>query len=454
VTEPVAPPPVVQPSFVQPSVPATAVVEPSAALTVAVGGRTRTVPVLAAAQVLGGVAVASGIAVNGLLAQDLSGSTALSGLAQTMGVLGAALLAVPLARLAGARGRRPALATGYAVGTVGAVLSLVAAQTRAFPLLLVGAALFGGGTASGLQARYAAIDGVGAAHRGRALSLVVWAATVGSVAGPNLSGPGGRLGAALGLPPLAGPYLFSVAAFALAAAVLWALLRPDPLAAALAAAPSGMPSGSETGTAEPPRRRSSRTWLALHAVRRSPGAALGLAAVGIAHAVMVAVMVMTPVHLHDAGATLEVVGVVISLHIAGMYALSPVMGLVADRFGRRAGIGLGVGVLASACLLAATSPAHAHARLAVALVLLGVGWSACVVAGSTLLSESVPADVRTSVQGLSDLVMGLVAASAGALAGPVVQGPGYGVLAVAALGLLLPLVALLLRSRSRPLLRA
>jgi MFS family permease len=176
---------------------------------------------------------------------------------------------------------------------------------------------------------------------------------------------------------------------------------------------------------------------------------LGLAALGIAHSVMVAVMVMTPLHLHDGGATLQVVGIVISVHIAGMYALSPVMGLVADRFGRRAGIWLGVAVLAVACLGAATSPPTAHARLGVALTLLGLGWSACVVAGSTLLSESVPPDVRTSVQGMSDLVMGIVAASAGVFAGPVLERFGFGALGLGAAGLLVPLVALLARPVGR-----
>ncbi|MFN0281635.1 MAG: MFS transporter [Kineosporiaceae bacterium] len=402
------------------------------------GRPARTVGVLAAAQVLGGVGVASGIAVNGLLAQEISGSTSRSGLAQTMGVLGAALLAVPLSRLAARRGRRPALATGYAVGAAGAVLSLAAARVGSFGLLLVGAALFGGGSAAGLQARYAAIDGVGEAHRARSLSLVVWAATVGSVVGPNLSGPGGRMGAALGVPDLAGPFLFSLAGYGLAALGLWAFLRPDPLPAAAVRA------GRADGTRGP-----SPTRTALRAVRSSPGAVLGLTALGIAHAVMVAVMVMTPLHLHDGGATLEVVGIVISVHIAGMYALSPVMGLVADRFGRRAGIGLGVVVLAVACLVAATSPPMAHTRLGVALTLLGLGWSACVVAGSTLLSESVPPDVRTSVQGLSDLVMGLVAASAGVFAGPVVERLGFGALGCVAAALLVPVVVLLTRPALR-----
>lgn len=410
-------------------------VPPGAVGQARVTARHRTVPVLAAAQVLGGVGVASGIAVNGLLAQDLSGSSSWAGLAQTMGVIGAAVMAVPLARLATARGRRPALAVGYALGVIGALLSIAAAKSDAFWLLLVGAALFGGGTASGLQARYAAIDGVPALRRGRSLSLVVWATTIGSVAGPNLSGAGGRLGEAIGLPALAGPYLFSVAAFAASTILIAAMLRPDPLHIEAALAADGTQPDGSAGVG---------LRAAAHAVASVPAARLALVAVGTAHAVMVAVMVMTPVHLHDGGATLEIVGVVLSVHIAGMYALSPVFGLLSDRLGRRPVIGAGVALLAVAVLLAGTAGGHAHVRLGVALTVLGLGWSACVVAGSTLLSESVPSSARTAVQGLSDLVMGLTAAVAGALAGPVLDRGGYAGLNALAAVLLVPVTLLVL----------
>ncbi|WP_088289501.1 MFS transporter [Kineosporia sp. A_224] len=405
----------------------------------------RTVPVLAGSQVIGGIGVTAGVTVNGILAQDLSGSTSLAGLAQTMGVIGGAVLAVPLARLAMRHGRRPALTLGYAVGALGAVLSVTAGVLRSFPLLLLGATLFGGGSASGLQARFAAIDGVDAARRGRVLSLVVWAATVGGVTGPLLIKPAVAVSRGLGLPEIVGPFVFAVVGYTAAALALWALLRPDPLAHALrdraAAAALRPPAGG--------RRGPSPTWLALTAAVRSPDALLGLAAVGVGHAVMVAVMVMTPVHLHGGGVSTPVVGYVIAGHVAGMYALSPVWGWVTDRYGRRTGIALGVACLALACAVAASAPATGPGRSAVALVLLGLGWSGCLVAGSTLLSESVQADVRTSVQGMSDLVMGVVAASAGVLAGPVVEWFGYGVLSLSTLVLLVPVLALLARRGNR-----
>lgn len=395
--------------------------------------RRRAVPVLVGSQVLGGVGVASGIAVGGLLAEQVSGSTALSGLAQTATVLGAAGLAVPMARLAAARGRRPALATGYLLGLLGAGLVLLAAVLGSFVLLVTGLLLFGGATASGLQARYAATDAATPETRGRSLSIVVWATTIGAVAGPNLSGLGGRAGAALGLTPLAGPFLISAVSFTAGAVVVGLLLRPDPLVVAGPSAPEGP-------------RPSVRA--VLQVVLAVPSARLGLVAVATAHAVMVGVMVMTPVHLGHGGASLQVVGLVISVHIAGMYAASPVMGWLADRAGRVATIGLGVGLLAASLLVGGgLAPASSAGWVTVSMLLLGLGWSASLVAGSTLLSESVPAEVRTPVQGTSDLVMGLAGASAGALSGPVLSAGGYPSVAVAAAVLLVPLTVLLARGR-------
>ncbi len=409
--------------------------------------RRRAVPVLVASQMLGGVGVASGIAVGGLLAEQVSGSTALSGLAQTATVLGAAGLALPLARLASARGRRPALATGYALGLAGAGFAVLATVVDSFLLLTFGLLLFGGATASGLQARYAATDAATPATRGRALSVVVWATTAGAVAGPNLSGLGGRLGAAVGLTPLVGPFLFSAVAFAAGATTVWVLLRPDPLSPDLlrarpvttpGAAPAARPALAET----------------LRAVLAVPAARLGLVAIATAHAVMVGVMVMTPVHLGHGGASLQVIGIVISVHILGMYAASPVMGWLADRAGRVPTLALGAGLLAAALLVGGLADAGARGWVTVSMLLLGLGWSASLVAGSTLLSESVPEAVRTSAQGASDLVMGLAGALAGALAGPVLQAGGFGSVAAAAAVLLVPLVVLLSRGPARRAARA
>ncbi len=400
----------------------------------------RRVGVLVASQVLGGVGVASGIAVGGLLAQQVSGSTSLSGLAQTMGVLGAALLAVPLAALARTRGRGPALATGYGFGVLGGVLAIAAAVTDQFWLLLVATTLFGGGTAAGLQARYAATDGAPAHVRGQLLSVVVWATTIGSVVGPNLSSVGGDVGRRLSVPALSGPYLFSCTAFTLAALVVLLLLR-GPVDGAV-------PAVTDRATVPPTVRRSTVDVLRL--VASLPAARAGLVAVAGGQALMVAVMVMTPVHLGDHGATLRVVGLVLSLHIAGMYALSPVVGWASDRFGPLRVVGVGVLVLGAAATTGASAGPMAHTQVAVALVLLGLGWSCTMVAGSALLSSSVPAEVRTQVQGAGDLVVGVAAALAGALAGPVLELAGYAWLNLAALVLLVPVVAAAVLARRAP----
>ena len=373
----------------------------------------RTVRVLAGSQALGAVGVSGGIAVGGLVAEEVSGSTALSGLAQTAAVLGAALAALPMSRLMAARGRRPGLVAGYAAGALGAALVIASAVVRSFPLQLVGTALFGAATAANLQARFAATDLAAPAGRGRALSTVVWATTVGAVLGPNLFAPGGSLARALGLPELAGPYLFSLLSFLLGGLTVHLLLRPDPLLEARRLA----------GTAGAPApRRSLRASLAV--VSASPPAVLGLAAVVLGHAAMTAVMVMTPVHMRHGGAGLSVVGIVISVHVGGMYALAPLVGWLADRLGRVPVVLGAQGVLLTAVLVAGTSASSA--LLGVGLFLLGLGWSGALVAGSTLLSESVPLAERPAVQGGADFAMGIGAAAAGAAAGLVLGTAGYG----------------------------
>ena len=390
-----------------------------------------TLRVLVVSNVLGGVAVASGFAVAGLLAENISGSTSMAGLVATSTTLGAAILAVPLARLARSQGRRVSLTAGYLIATAGALLSIVAAQIGSMALLLFAGCLFGSGSASNLQSRYAATDAADPRHIARALSVVVWATTIGVVVGPNLTGLGGSVGSKLGVLPLAGPYLFSVVAFGLGLATVWFGLRRLQQVT--------------------PRARLERQPLAatFRRVMAIPHARLGLLAIATAHAVMVGVMSMTSVHLRHHGASLTIVGFVISAHVAGMYALSPVMGWLTDRIGRIPTVGLGLGILASAMAVAALAPDEAHSLTALALVLLGLGWSACLVAGSTLLSRSVPEDIRTSAQGLSDLTMGAFASIAGTASGPILAHLGFHWLAALCACLLVPVALLALATRNR-----
>ncbi|HEU5044460.1 MAG TPA: MFS transporter [Nocardioidaceae bacterium] len=386
----------------------------------------RTVWTLVAAQALGGLGTTIGIAVAALLAARISGSTSLAGLAQTCQVLGAAVASFLLAHLMGRRGRREGLLLGYVLGSVGAAMCVVAGVVGSFATLLVGACLLGATTAANGQSRYAATDLAKPAQRARALSTVVWATTIGAVAGPNLTGVAGRLAEHVGIPRLTGPFVVALVGMLLAGAVIAVCLRPDPLLVARDAA-----------LAHAPVARSGPHWArVLTVARERPGVAAGVAALALGHAVMVSVMVMTPLHMSEGHAGLQIIGIVISVHVLGMYAFAPVVGWSADRFGRPRVLMAASVVLLLALLLAGTSPMGASWRIGAGLFLLGVGWSMSTVAASALLSESAPDAVRTDVQGAADLVMGLVAAAAGALAGLIV-----GVLDYAALTLFAALLA-------------
>ncbi|NJC81784.1 MFS transporter [Planosporangium mesophilum] len=418
-------------------------------------------------QVVGGSGVAMGIAVGALLAAAMGGA-GVSGLAASASVVGGALLAVPATRLIRSRGRRPGLVFAYACGVCGALVVVTAAAIGSVALLFVGMALFGGGSAANLQARYAAADLSGPDRRARHLSLIVWATTLGSVAGPNLAPLADRYAHRSGLPTYTGPFVISAVAFTVVALVIAAALRPDPLLVAREVGRDAVPAGSAAGpdagpvagpdaapaagpdaglVAGPDAAPAAGLREAARAVRAVPAARLGVSAVAVGHLVMVGVMSMTPVHIggYVHGDVLRVVGVVLSLHIGGMYALSPLVGWLTDRLGRRQVILGGLATLLVACAVAGTAGHHTP-RLGLGLGLLGVGWSGTMIAGSTLLSESVGTVVRPAVQGLSDLVMGLSGAFAGAMSGLVVSWSGYPTLTLLAAIATVPLIALALRS--------
>ena len=377
----------------------------------------RTVRVLAAGQVLGGIAFGSTVSLGALLAADLSGQEALSGLATASVTLGASICAIPLARLAARRGRRLALTLGNLFALVGIAIVISAAATRTFPLLIVGVLLIGAGNAGNLQSRFAATDLAPAQRRGRDLGTVVWATTVGGVVGPLLLAPGEAVGAVIGMPPLTGSYAFSIVA-QLAAFVLYVVaLRPDPLVLAQRLARTGEARREHIVEAD-----------------RPVAARYAMFAVAGSHVVMASVMAMTPIHLAHLAPdhVTVVVGTTIALHVFGMYGLSPLFGMLADRWGRIATIILGQGLLAASLVLAAVAPDSQWAVL-VALFLLGVGWSAATVAGAALLTESSLTALRPRRQGLSDTIMTFSAAVGAVLAGVVLSQIGYGGLALVAL---------------------
>lgn len=428
----------------QPEMPAARTPERTAAPPVD-GVQRRTVAVLSLAQVLAGVGIATGAATNSLIAAEMSGSATVGGLAQTSMVVGSALAALPVAQVAARRGRRPSLVGGYCVAAAGALLATTATLTASTLIFLLGMVLIGAGSAAGLAARFAATDLALPERRARALSVIVWAATVGSVLGPNLAGFLDSWALRIGLLPAgrgthsAVALLLMAVMFALAATTVAALLRPDPLLLAR----------ERAGTAGPAPQS---PWRSLRSgagvVQRSPGARLGLLALVVSHFTMVAIMTMTPVHMDHHGADLRLIGLVISLHIAGMYVLSPVFGLATDRWGAVPVIVLGGAVLLAAALLVIGVEEHDW-RLTVGLVLLGLGWSAGLVAGSALLASGVPDEHRTIVQGTSDVSMNVGGALGGLVGGAVVAIADFGALAGVSAILLVGYLVLVLGAARR-----
>ncbi|MEO3857398.1 MFS transporter [Acrocarpospora sp. B8E8] len=440
----------------------------------------RTLGVLALAQISSGVGVAVSVALSSLFVAKLSGSTAISGLAGTATVLGAALLALPTARTTGRSGRRAGLTLAYGSAVAGCLIAVVAVVLSSWPLLLAALVLVGGASAGNLSARYSATDLAPEGHAARHLSLVVWSATFGTVAGPNLAEPAANLAEALDFPRAAGPFALAGITFTVATLIINLGLRPDPLLLARSAHrfsapadaeptlegnspqsgafPEAAPPGRAATRSAPPAKAVSETVPQVGAVsgtapqgkadveakaslvdtlrdawgtiRAIPAARQALVAIAVSHTAMVSIMSMTPVHLDHGHAGISVIGIVISLHIAGMYVLSPVVGWLADRLGRSPVLIAGMVLLLISAALAGTA-GYGVPQISAGLFVLGLGWSCGLVAGSALLTESVPLDRRPAVQGLSDLTMNVCGATGALLAGAVVGTTSFATLTTA-----------------------
>jgi MFS family permease len=372
----------------------------------------RVVRTLASAQVLSGVGVAGTVAAGSLLVSSITDSETLAGLAQTSAVLGAAALALPLARLTARGGRRLALSVGYGSGVIGSIFAILGGAQRSLFFMLLGTFLVGAASAAGYQARFAAIDLATNQTRAKQLSIVVWGSTIGAVAGPNLMDPSGNLAEHFNLPPLVGPYLVSALTLLLAALVIFIFLRPDPYLTAEKQANVVQHKGS--------------TKAALSHIGSNPKALFAISAIAIGHVAMVSVMVMTPIHMKHVDVSLRIIGFVISVHVLGMYAFSPIIGSLSDRLGRVRVIQIGILILMASTIVAGSAPADNAIQLGVGLFLLGLGWSCTLIAGSAYLSESVEQEFRASSQGASDLVMNLAGAGGGAVAGLIIGTLSYG----------------------------
>lgn len=384
--------------------------------------QSRSLRILLASQVLSGAGLAAGVTVGALLAEDMLGTTGLSGLPAALFTFGSAGAAMAVGTLSDRRGRRSGLAAGYAAGAVGGAGVALAAVLDSVPLLLVALLVYGAGTATSLQARYAGADLALPERRGTAISTILVGTTLGAVAGPNVVQPVGRLADSVGIPPLAGPFVLAALAYGLAAVVLLVWLRPDPLLVAREL------HAQQAATDAVERRRSGAGAPAAQGIDYA-AVRLGGISMVVTQLVMVAVMTMTPVHMRDHGHGLGATGLVIGLHIAAMFLPSPLTGRLADRYGSRPIAVVGGLALLAAGLLAATAPDDRVALLAVALILLGLGWNLGLLAGTTLVAAAVPMDGRARIQGRLDVAVALAGATGGLASGFVMASTSYGTLA-------------------------
>lgn len=397
--------------------------------------RRRTVATLVAGVALGSTGHIAAVTVATIVATDITGgTTALSGAPAATVVLGAAAGASALSWLMVRRGRRIGLAAGYFISVGGAVVATVAVIAMSLPILLAGTVLIGFGNASNQLSRYVAADLSPPDRRASAIGLVVWGATIGAVAGPNLAAPAGRVALALGLPELAGPYLVPIVFVGAAALLSFALLRPDPYD--LADASSRHDEGSDRSVA-----------VSLASVLARPSVPVAMIALVAGQFVMVLIMTMTPLHMAAHGHDLTAVGVVISGHTFGMFGLSPISGRLTDRFGSVPVIMGGLAVVALASILAAVAPPDGGAVLFLALFLLGYGWNLGYVAGSALLTHGLSLAERTRIQGLTDTLIWSSAAVASLGSGFVLASAGYAILGL--MGAALVVVPMLLVAARR-----
>jgi len=397
--------------------------------------RQRSLLSLMAGVALGSTGHIAAVTVATIVAKDLAGTTILSGAPGATVVIGAALGSTLLSRLMVATGRRTGLSVGYVIGVAGAIIATIAVISRSLPILLLGTILIGFGNSSNQLSRYVAADLFPLARRASAIGLVVWGATFGAVVGPNLIGWAGALGEEIGLPALAGAYLLPVVFVGAAAVLSFSLLRPDPYALADRA-------GSADDADDPGQ-------IPLMRILRRPGVPTAIVALVAGQTVMVLIMTMTPLHMTDHGHDLAAVGLVISGHTFGMFALSPISGRLTDRFGSTSVVMSGLIVVAFSAVLSAIAPPDGGPILFLALFLLGYGWNLGFVAGSALLTHGLALAERTRLQGLTDALIWSSAAAASLGSGVVVAVAGFTALGIlGAAMVVIPVWLVITRHRS------
>jgi MFS family permease len=399
----------------------------------------RTLWIVVVSQMFGGAGLAAGVTVGALLARDMLGTDQWAGVPAALFTLGSASAAWLVGRLAQRLGRRVSLAAGFFAGGIGAAGVVISAVLGHLILLFISLFVYGAGTATNLQARYAGTDLARPEQRATAVSVAMVFTTFGAVAGPSLVEVMGRFAVSLGIPALAGPFLLAAAAFLLAGSVFLIWLRPDPYIIAKAAAHvrqsvnSGAREGKEIAQPDHPR-----------------GVMLGATVMIISQMVMAAIMTMTPLHMTNHGHGLGEVGAVIGIHIAAMYLPSLVTGILIDKIGRHIMASTSGVILLAAGLLAAFAPGGSVLLLTVALALLGLGWNLGLISGTTLLVDSTSPSSRAKTQGTVDVFISLAGASGGALSGMIAAHSSYAVLSLGGGLLSLLLIPVVIWSRGRP----
>ncbi|MGE7606492.1 MFS transporter [Peribacillus frigoritolerans] len=399
----------------------------------------KTLRILILSQIFGGAGLGAGITVGALLAQDMLGTENAAGIPTALFTLGSAGAALLIGRSSQRFGRRAGLAGGFLAGGLGAIGVIIAALTNSIPLLFISLFIYGAGTASNLQARYAGTDLATDKQRATAASMSMVSTTLGAVVGPNLVNRMGEFADSIGVPTLAGPFILSAAAFIIAGLFILIFLRPDPLVVSTAIANAKKKDDTaQTGT------------NLKNGTINKKGVVVGAVIMILTQFVMAAIMTMTPIHMGHHGHGLGEVGLVIGFHIAAMYLPSPLTGILVDKLGRITMAAASGTTLLASGLMAAFAPAGSMPLLILALVLLGVGWNFGLISGTALIIDSTHPSVRAKTQGSVDVLFALSGAAGGGISGMVVAHSNYAALSLSGAILSLVLIPIVVWSRNGP----
>ncbi|MBO1005719.1 MFS transporter [Pseudogracilibacillus auburnensis] len=378
----------------------------------------RSLFIVVLSQIFGGAGLAAGITVGALIAQDMLETTSYAGLPAALFTLGSALAAFLVGRISQRYGRRHGLSIGFLAGGIGAIGVILATVINSIWLLFFALFIYGAGTSTNLQARYAGTDLANEKQRATAISIAMVSTTLGAVAGPNLVTPMGKVAVSIGIPALAGPFILAAFAYILAGLTLFIYLNPDPFLVARAIDANQEKQANQLLDQSIPLQTN---------VNRI-GIIVGALVLVLSHIIMVAIMTMTPIHMQDHGSTLTAVGLVIGLHIAAMYLPSIGTGILVDRVGRITMVIASGITLAISGLLAAYAPGDSLLWLTIALILLGLGWNFGLISGTAIIVDSTNLEIRAKTQGSVDVWVALGGTAGSLLSGVIVAYSSFGML--------------------------